>query len=144
GRWLGALEIINKRDGGEFTESDSDLLLEVAAQAANALRNAQRYEAERKVKELQALLRTSREITSSLDLDRMLAVVVNQAATIIPFDGCAIALQSKGRYQINAIAGETEVNWKDPRIKEWNEIINWAGQAGAELYVSAQNGEIVA
>ena len=144
GRWLGALEIINQREGGKFTESDSDLLLEVATQAANALRNAQRYEAERKVKELQALLRTSREITSSLDLDRMLAVVVNQAATIIPFDGCAIALQSKGRYQINAIAGETEVNLKDPRIKEWNEIINWAGQTGAELYISEQGGEIEA
>jgi RND family efflux transporter MFP subunit len=144
GRWLGALEIINKRDGKKFTESDAALLGEVATQAANALRNAQRHEAERKVKELQALLRTSREITSSLDLDRMLAVVVNQAATIIPFDRCAIALQNKGRYQISAIAGETEINWKDPRVKEWNEVVNWAGQTGAEIYLSEQNGEIEA
>jgi GAF domain-containing protein/biotin carboxyl carrier protein len=144
GRWLGALEILNKREGGEFTEADGDLLAEVAKQAAASIRNAQRHEAERKVKELQALLRTSREITSSLDLDRMLTVVANQTATIIPFDGCAIALQTKGRYQINAIAGETEVNLKSPRIKQWNELINWAGQAGAEIYVSEQDGEIVA
>ncbi len=142
GGWLGALEIINRRDAGKFTEADCDLLVEVAAQAANSIRNAQRHEAERKVKELQALLRTSREITSSLDLDRMLAVVVNQTATIIPFDRCAIALLTKGRYNIDAIAGEPQVNWKDPKVKEWNEVIGWAGETGTEIYVSEENGQI--
>ncbi|MFY9609169.1 MAG: GAF domain-containing protein [Blastocatellia bacterium] len=142
GRWLGALEIINRRDRGTFTEADSHLLIEVAAQAANSIRNAQRHEAERKVKELQALLRTSREITSSLDLDRMLSVVVNQTATIIPFDRCAIALLNKGRYNIDAIAGETEVNRKDPKVKEWNEVIGWAGETGTEIYVSEEDGQI--
>lgn len=140
--WLGGLEVINKRDGGKFTESDLDLLVEIGAQAANSIRNAQRHQAERKVKELQALLSTSREITSSLDLDHMLTVVVNQVATLIPFDRCAIALLTKGRYEIDAIAGETKVNLKNPDIKAWNEIINWAGNTGAELYLSEQNGEI--
>lgn len=142
GQWLGALEIIARRDRGAFSEADCDLLVEVAAQAANSIRNAQRHEAERKVKELHALLRTSREITSSLDLDRMLAVVVNQTATIIPFDRCAIALLTKGRYNIDAIAGEAQVNWKDPKVKEWNEVIGWAGETGAEIYVSDENGKI--
>lgn len=141
-KWLGALEIVNREDGRAFSESDSLLLTEVAAQAANALRNAQRHEAERKVKELQALLLTSREITSTLDLDRMLTVVVNQVATLIPFDRCAIALFSKGRYQISSIAGESVVKSKDPRIKAWNEIIDWAAQTSSALYVSEQNGQI--
>ena len=141
-QWLGGLEVINKRDGSRFVESDVDLLTEIAAQAACSIRNAQRHEAERKVKELHALLNTSREIISSLDLDRVLAVVVNQAATIIPFDRCAIALLTKGKYEIDAIAGETEVNEKDPQVKELSEIMNWASQSGAEVYVSQQNGEI--
>ena len=144
GEWLGAIEIINRHDGKKFTDDDSTLLAEIAAQAAAAIRNAQRHEAERKVKELHALLNTSREITSSLDLDRMLAIVVNQAATIIPFDRCAIALQNKGRYQISAIAGETEVRLKDPQIKAWNEIIDWAGENGKELYVSRKDDRIEA
>jgi GAF domain-containing protein len=142
GEWLGALEIINRRNGKRFTDEDSILFTEIAGQAAVALRNAQRYEAERKVKELQALIRTSREITSSLDLDRMLAIVVNQAATIIPFDRCAVALLSKGRYRISAIAGEAEVKLKDPKIKAWNEVIDWAGQSGEEIYVSEEGGQI--
>jgi len=141
-QWLGGLEVINKRDGSKFVESDVDLLTEIAAQAAGSIRNAQRHEAERKVKELHALLNTSREIISSLDLDRVLAVVVNQVATIIPFDRCAIALVTKGKYDIDAIAGETEVNQKDPKVKELGGIMDWAGQSGAEVYVSQQNGEI--
>ncbi|PWT87469.1 MAG: hypothetical protein C5B55_14710 [Blastocatellia bacterium] len=141
-KWLGVLEVINKRAGGKFGQSEVDLLVEIAAQAASSIRNAQRHEAERKVKELQALLNTSREIISSLDLDRVLAVVVNQVATIIPFDVCAIALVTKGEYEINAIAGETEVNEKDPKVKQLNEIMNWAGQSEAEVYVSEVNDEI--
>jgi RND family efflux transporter MFP subunit len=141
-QWLGALEIINKRNGTKFVPADVDLLSEIANQGAGSIRNAQRHEAERKVKELHALLNTSREIISSLDLDRVLAVVVNQVATIIPFDRCAIALLTKGDYEIDAIAGETEVNQKDPKVKELSEIINWAGQAGSEVYVSEESGEI--
>lgn len=142
GQWLGAIEVADRLDGKKFTEDDGVLLAEVAGQVASALRNAERHEAERKVKELKALLHTSREITSTLDLDRMLAVVVNQVATLIPFDRCAIALINKGRYQISAIAGESEVRFKDPQIKEWNEITDWAGQFTEELYVSEENGEI--
>lgn len=140
--WLGALEIINKKDGSKFTESDTELLVEIAVQAANSIRNAQRHQAERKVKELQALLKTSREITSSLDLDHMLTIVVNQVATLIPFDRCAIALLNKGRYEVNAIAGETKINLKDPRTKALNEIVNWAGNVGTEIYVSEINDQI--
>lgn len=141
-KWLGALEVINRNEGGGFSDSDSVLLMEVAEQAAKALRNAQRHEAERKVKELQALLLTSREITSTLDLDRMLAVVVNQVATLIPFDRCAIALLNKGRYQISSIAGESVVKSKDSQVKAWNEIIDWAAQTSSAIYVSLQNGEV--
>ena len=141
-QWVGALEVINKRDGSAFREADVDLLNEIASQAANSIRNAQRHEAERKVKELQALLNTSREIISSLDLDRVLAVVVNQLATIIPFDRCAIALLDKGAYEIDAVAGEAEVNHKDPKIKELTEIINWASEADGEVYVSQIGEEI--
>jgi RND family efflux transporter MFP subunit len=141
-QWLGALEVVNKHDGSKFLKSDVDLLTEIANQAAGSIRNAQRHQAERKVKELNALLSTSREIISSLDLDRVLAVVVNQAATIIPFDRCAIALMTKGQYDIDAIAGETEVNQKDPKVKKLSEIMDWAGRSGSEIYVSQENGEI--
>lgn len=137
----GVLEVARKQDGSPFTGPDADLLEEIAGQAARSIRNAQRHEAEKKVKELQALLRTSREITASLDLDRVLYAIVNQAALLLPADRCALALQAEGRYRISAIAGETSVNWRDERMVRWNELVEWAGQAGTLLYVSERDGQ---
>src|SRR5205807_8898951 len=37
---------------------------------------------------------------------------------------------------------ETEVNQKDPKVKELGGIMDWAGQSGAEVYVSQQNGKV--
>ena len=141
GQWMGALEIIRHSDSA-FSEDDAFLLAEIAGQAARSLRNAQRHEAESKVKELQSLLRISKEITSTLDLDRILTVVVNQLATLIPLDRCAIALNNRGRFQIAAIAGESEVRQKDPKVKALAEMMDWAGQAGTEMYLSEVDGHI--
>ena len=141
GQWLGGLEIIRHSDS-QFTEEDAFLMAEIAGQAARSLRNAQRHEAESKVKELQSLLRISREITSTLDLDRILAVVVNQLAALIPLDRCAIALNNRGRFQIAAIAGESEVRQKDPKVKALSDMMDWSGQAGAEMYLSEIDGQI--
>ena len=138
---VGVLEVVNKQDGG-FSADDADLLEEVAAQAGNSIRNAQRHEAEKKVKELQALLSTSREITASLDLDRVLQIIVNQAASLLPADRCALALFSDGRFKINAVAGETAIDWNDDRVRRWNDLVGWAGQSSAPLYVSEQDGRI--
>ncbi|SHI69063.1 HD family phosphohydrolase [Desulfofundulus thermosubterraneus] len=44
GRILGVLQVINKKSGGEFSQADLDFLVEISAQVAVALRNAQRQE----------------------------------------------------------------------------------------------------
>jgi hypothetical protein len=67
---------------------------------------------------------------------------VNQLATLIPLDRCAIGLNNKGRYQIASIAGESEVRAKDPKVKALAEMIDWAGQAGTEMYLSEVEGQI--
>jgi hypothetical protein len=88
-QWLGALEVLNKRDGSKFGNQMSSFSGD-SYSSGKLMRNAQRHEAERKVKSCKPCKR-QREIISSLDLNRVLAVVVNQVATIIPFDRCAIA-----------------------------------------------------
>lgn len=83
-RVLGVVEVVNKLDGKPFDEDDLFLLTSVGEQAAIALSNANLLEAERKVHELDALLAISKEITSTLNLDRVLTTVVHQAATVVP------------------------------------------------------------
>jgi len=91
---IGALVVANKRGRHpEFTPEDEELLHDVARQAVRALRTARQHEAEKKVEELDALLAVSREITSTLDLDKVMKTIVNATSALISYDRCGIAIQ---------------------------------------------------
>lgn len=135
---VGVIEVVNRSDGGVFTEEDLYFLSSISEQAAIAIHNAQLLDAERKVSVLDALLSISREITSTLDLDHVLRTVVHQASTIISFDRCAIGLFDRDRFLLGAISGEAEV----PKTKEMEElkgVLEWT--AGREEAVSVDRGE---
>ena len=61
-----------------------------------ALRNARQHEAEKKVEELDALLAVSREITATLDLDKVMQTVVNATAALIAYDRCGSRSSRRG------------------------------------------------
>jgi len=106
---IGVVELINKNDGTSFDEDELFLLSSISEQAAIALHNANLLESERKVRVLDALLKISQEVTSTLDLDHVLTTVVHQAATIVPFDKCVIGFFDRGRFVLGAVSGESEV-----------------------------------
>jgi RND family efflux transporter MFP subunit len=95
---LGVVELVNRTDGGAFTEDDLFMLSSVSEQAAVALHNANLLESERKVHALDALLKISQEITSTLDLDHVLSTVVHQASSVVPFDRCVIGFFDRGKF----------------------------------------------
>jgi GAF domain-containing protein len=135
---LGVVEVVNKLEGTPFDEDDLFLLKSIGEQAAIALSNANLLEAERKVHELDALLAISQEITSTLNLDRVLTTVVHQAATVVPFDRCAIALFDRGQLVLGAVSGEAEVP-RTPEMEQLREVMEAvASQPGA---VSAHHHE---
>jgi GAF domain-containing protein len=96
---LGVVELINKSDGTPFNEEDLFFLSSISEQAAVALHNANLLESERKVHALDALLKISKEITSTLDLDHVLTTVVHQASSVVPFDRCVIGFFDRGRFR---------------------------------------------
>lgn len=123
----GVVEVVNKLDGTRFNEDDLFFLSSISEQAAIALNNANLLQTERKVHELDALLAISKEITSTLDLDRVLATVVHQAATVVPFDRCVIGLFDRNRFMLGAVSGEAEV----PQTREMDqlrEILAWVAE----------------
>lgn len=129
---LGVVEMVNKADGGTFNEEDLFFLSSISEQAAVALHNANLLESERKVHALDALLKISREITSTLDLDHVLTTVVHQAASVVPFDRCVIGFFDRGRFVLGAASGETEV----PKSREMDDLrvrLEW---------VAAQQGHV--
>jgi GAF domain-containing protein/multidrug resistance efflux pump len=133
---VGAIQVSNKTVGdGVFDERDRDLLEGLAATAAIALRNAQLHAVEKRAGDLAVLLDISREITATLDLDRVLQSVVHLASRALPFDRGAVALYEKGRCDVRAVAGEETVDPKDPKLQDLVARAEWAAGRGETLYL---------
>ncbi len=134
---VGAIQVVNKRTGsGVFNEHDKELLEALAAAAGTALRNAQLHGAERRARDLAVLLEISREITATLDLDRVLHSVVNLASRAVTFDRGAVGLFEKGRCDIRAVAGQATVDPKDRGLRDLVARAEWAAGRGQPLYLT--------
>jgi len=143
---IGALALANKRGRHpEFTAEDEELLQDLCRQAVRALRIAHQHEAEKKVEELDALLAVSREITSTLDLDKVMKSIVNATSALIEYDRCAIAIQEKGKLRLGAVSGSAEVDRKNPDVRRMDELLQWVFLSGSDASVSQDDeGTIVA
>ncbi len=141
---LGTIEVVRAAGDPPFGSDELDFLEEIGGQAARALRNANLLLAERKARELHALLEISREITSTLDLDRVLATIVNRADSIVESERCAILLAEGTTLKMRAVSGHVEVDRKDPRLRDLEEILSWAHMGGQGFYLSESEGEIEA
>jgi RND family efflux transporter MFP subunit len=135
---LGVVEVINKLDGGAFDDDDLFFLSSVTEQASIALTNANLFNAERRANDLNALLATSKELTSTLNLDHVLTTVVHQAATVVPFDLCAIGIFDRSQFVLGAVSGESEVP-KTPKMEQLRKVMEWV--ATQEGPVSADRHE---
>ncbi len=136
-RPVGALVLTNKRGRvSEFTPEDQELLQDLARQAVRALRNARQHEAEKKVEELDALLSVSREITSTLDLDKVMTTIVNATAALISYDQCAIAILDKGKVRLGAVSGTLKIDRNDPNIRTTENLLEWVFFGGADVVVT--------
>jgi RND family efflux transporter MFP subunit len=139
---IGAVEIMNRTIDKIYTEEDQFLLNDLSHQAAISVHNANLLLTERKAKELDALLSISHEITSTLNLDKVLLTIVNQSATLIPYERAAIALQDKNRMDLRAVSGRLEVDKRSPETRDLQDLLTWAASLGKGLYVSEFNGQI--
>ena len=85
--------------------------------------------------DLKLLLEISREITSTLDLDRVLRSVVNLSSRALTFDRAAVALYDKGICDIRALAGQDTINPKDPKVLDLAARAAWVAGHGESFYL---------
>ncbi|MGH9603052.1 MAG: efflux RND transporter periplasmic adaptor subunit [Terriglobales bacterium] len=144
GAVVGVVEAINKLDGSPFDEDDLFLLSTMCETASNALHNASLLMAERKVEILEALVQVSHEITSTLNLDRVIQSIVNGAQAVIPYERAALALEEQGRLRLRAVSGLTkeEINLSDASISALNEILQWTTALSEEIYIRQHDDEV--
>src|SRR5262249_793356 len=137
---VGLIEVINKNDGTPFSDDDLFLLNSISETAASALNNAGLLQAERKVQILETLVKVSAEITSTLDLARVLDAIVPGPGAVIPYERATIAREERGRLRIRAITGMPRINPQDSNVARLQDILEWASQSNAEVSFS-QHGE---
>ncbi len=143
---VGAIVLANKRGRHlEFTPEDEELLQDLGRQAVRALRNARLYQAEKKVEELDALLVVSREITATLDLDKVMQTLVNATAALIAYDRCAIAILDRGKLRLGAVSGTPELDRKSAENRRTEDLLQWVFWSGSDSNVTLQDdGTLVA
>ncbi len=139
---VGVVEAVNRVDGLPFDEDDEFLLTNMCETASNALHNAELLQAERKVEVLEALVKVSAEITSTLDLDRVLQAVVNEPGSVIHYERAAIALEQRGHLQIKAVTGAVRINPQDPDIVRLQSLLEWASLSNEAILVTQHGEEI--
>ena len=142
GALVGVVEAVNKQDATPFDDDDLFTLSNLTETASTALHNASLLLAERKVEILETLNTVSHEITSTLNLERMLQTIVNAPQAVIPYERAAIALEQRGRFKLSAVTGLTQVNADSPEIAPLNEILQWAALSGEVLHVRQHGEEI--
>ncbi len=132
---VGVLEAANKADGSAFDDDDLFFLNTMAETVSSALKNASLLLAERKLEVLEALVHVSSEITSTLRLERLLQIIVNSPQTVLPFERCAIALDTRGRLQLKAVSGMANIPAGDVAIEGLRSLIGWLGSHYEPLLV---------
>jgi RND family efflux transporter MFP subunit len=128
GAEVGVLEAVNKLDATgvkPFDDDDQFFLSAIGETVSNALKNATLMLAERKLEILEALVRVSSEITSTLRLDRLLQIIVNSPQNVLPFERCAIALDNRGRLQLKAVSGMASIPLGDVLVDRLLELVRW-------------------
>ncbi|MGD0891616.1 MAG: GAF domain-containing protein [Terracidiphilus sp.] len=137
---VGVLEAVN-RDDRPFDEDDLFFLSSMAETVSSALKNASLMLAERKLEILEALVKVSSEITSTLRLDRLLQIIVNSPANVLPFEVCAIALDNRGRLQLKAISGMASLPLGDLQVERLQALILWLSSQTGMLHIRQAGDE---
>jgi GAF domain-containing protein len=136
-RIAGVLRVCRPVDDGEPEEGALDTLKAMCTVAGAMAGNLQRENAlQAKARDFTLVADLSREVTATLDLDRVLRVVVNLAAKAVTFDRGALALYEDGACDIRAVAGSDTVDPQEPKLRDLAERAAWAAGRGDGLYVS--------
>lgn len=127
GKIIGALEAINK-EGGKFTSKDRRMLASLADQIAIALDNAALYQrVKREIKERELLYEVSKRISSSLDLNEVMGLILDSLQELVRYDAGGVYLVDPDASQIVAVTtrGYDPEAEKRVELKFGEGIVGW-------------------
>ena len=114
---VGVLALGRRADGAEFSDDDIAFLEHVGSGAAVAVRRCVlEQENARKIEMLRALARFTGEITSTLDMNRVLQTVANTTQAVIDRDRALVALAERGGLRVRAVSDKVAVEINEAEV----------------------------
>jgi GAF domain-containing protein/multidrug resistance efflux pump len=138
---VGALSMLNKQTAdGIFDQEDLEVLEMLALNAAVAIKNAQLFQSQLRIKELNILLTIAKEVTATLDLDRVLLSIVNLGSQIIHYQRALIGIpDNNDRIKLAAESDCPEPDMTQPENKRLLAIMKHVMASGQSLHVTGFN-----
>jgi PAS domain S-box-containing protein len=94
---IGAMGLFALQEESSFQQDHVEMGLAIARVSAIAIKNASLFaEATRRAEEAQTLMRTSRSISASLDVDTVLETIATEAMSLLQADGSCIHILEDG------------------------------------------------
>ena len=148
-RVLGVLEVFNKKSSTEelkesdkgvpcFTEEDQKLILSLSNEIVMVIENAMLFnEIERKVTELDNLLKATEAIASTLQLDPLLDTIMELGMKVMDAEGCSVLLiDEKGKkLQFAAASGAKKEEIKKLSLDMGEGVAGWVVQNDQPLLI---------
>ena len=127
---IGALEAVNKR-GGPFTSRDLEILSALSEQIAIALDNARLYSrVTREIRERQLLYEVGVRISSSLDLEEVMTLILQCLKEVVKYDAGGIFLvdpNSMDIIRITVVGYDPEMESK-VQLKFGEGVVGWVAK----------------
>jgi sigma-B regulation protein RsbU (phosphoserine phosphatase) len=135
---IGVVTALNKLNQKKFDQTDLDILLSLADQIAIALDNSYLYrKAKKETLEKETLLEVEKSLSSSLDLDEVLELILDSLLKVVKYDAAVIFLIDRKKQEIEHIKarGFDPALQPDLQLKIGQGLAGWAAQTQKSLIV---------
>jgi PAS domain S-box-containing protein len=117
GQVTGVIQVLQQDGSRQFTPADQELLTLFANQAAIAVENARLLEAERGARrQAETLCAANLALTQSLDLDAILATLLDYLGQLVPYDSASVMLVEPDSHLAAVCATRGYERWTDPEL----------------------------
>jgi len=138
GAAFGAIECLDPRHGGDFSDADLEQLVVAAEPIALAIDNALLVEqAERRALEKEVLLEISRTLSARLELDDVIEVILRSLRQVVDYDAAAIYLVSDSTRELELVReiGYPEGSENAFRLQIGQGVVGWVAKTSEAAIV---------
>ena len=142
GQVFAAVECLDRRDGGRFSDADLDRLEVAGEQIAMALDNALLYEeADRRALEKEVLLEITKTLSAPFDLDEVIEAMLKSLRQVVRYDAAALYLVNRKTLALEQVSavGYPEGSDEAFGLRVGVGLVGWVAKTGEAVIVPDVN-----